>query len=67
MLPVRFASGDLSATAAALGLGLAIITLMGLTYLALIIYRMNILVYSDKGVMRSFMRSFAMLKAEKQK
>lgn len=67
MLPVRFASGDLSATAAALGLGLAIITLMGLTYLALIIYRMNILVYSDKGVMRSFMRSFAMLKAERQK
>ena len=67
MLPVRFASGDLTATAATLGLGLAIITLIGLTYLALIIYRMNILVYSDKGVMRSFMRSFAMLKAERQK
>jgi len=66
MLPVRFANGDISAMAAGLGLGLAIVALVGLTYLALIIYRMNVLVYSDSGVLKSFMRSFTLLKAEQK-
>lgn len=66
MLPVRYANGDLSQLAALVGLGLAIVTLIGLTYLALIIYRMNVLVYADGGVLKAFVRSFSLLKAEQK-
>ena len=41
-------------------------TLIGLTYLALIIYRMNILVYSDKGVFKALIATYQQLKESRQ-
>ncbi|SMH69508.1 Putative membrane protein (fragment) [Latilactobacillus curvatus] len=66
MLPVRLANGDVGAFGASMGLFIAMATLIGLTYLALIIYRMNILVYSDKGVFKALIATYQQLKESRQ-
>ncbi|WP_208422669.1 ABC transporter permease [Latilactobacillus fragifolii] len=58
MLPVRLANGDVGTLGASMGLLVAMVTLIGLTYFALLIYRMNILVYSDKGIFKALFATY---------
>lgn len=67
MLPVRYATGSVSALAAWSGLLLAVITLFITTYFTLILYRMNVLVYTDGNIFKALGSSMRLLKAQRQK
>lgn len=64
VMTVRYAMGNVTAGPAYLSLGITLITLIGFTFLALQLYRANVLVYSDAGVFKSLRKSIRILIAE---
>ncbi|WP_179395100.1 ABC transporter permease [Lacticaseibacillus absianus] len=65
LMPVRLALGHASMLAAWLSLGVAVAFLAGFTVLAVNIYRTNVLVYSDAGVLKGMRKAFTLWRAER--
>ncbi|WP_125702778.1 ABC transporter permease [Lacticaseibacillus daqingensis] len=66
LMPVRLALGHATMGAAWLSLAVSVVFLAGFTWLAVNIYRTNVLVYSDAGMLRGMRKAFTIWRAERR-
>ncbi len=66
-MPVRLTLGRAGAAEALISLAVSIIFLIAFTWLSVAIYRSNVLVYSDAGVLKSMRKSWQIWRSEQGK
>ncbi|MGY3779013.1 ABC transporter permease [Isobaculum melis] len=67
MMPIRIANGTITTGGIVLGLVLMIVFATLMTYFTLMMYRSNVLVYSDAGVFITIKTSWSVLRNQKRK
>lgn len=65
IMPFRIASETVSATELTVSIVISIIFMLVVVWFSLVFYKSNVLVYSDKGMINTFKRSFALWKSER--
>lgn len=67
MMPIRIANGTITTGGMILGLIIMIVFAILMTYFTLMMYRSNVLVYSDAGVFKTIKTSWSVLRNQKRK
>ena len=65
VMPVRVALNQASFAEGWISLGVAVVFMVLFTMLVAKVYKSNVLVYSDSGLLKGFKRSLQIMKAEK--
>ncbi|MFT8393545.1 MAG: ABC transporter permease [Liquorilactobacillus ghanensis] len=67
LMPVRLALQHTTLAAACVSLAIAIVFLLGFTFLTVNVYRTNVLVYSEAGILKAIRQSFCIWQAERKR
>lgn len=67
LMPVELALGHATLTQALISLGIAVVFMVGFTALVARVYRSNVLVYSESGLLKGLRRSLQIMQAEKRR
>ncbi|MFT9450655.1 ABC transporter permease [Liquorilactobacillus ghanensis] len=67
LMPVRLALQHTTLAAACVSLAIAIVFLLGFTFLTVNVYRTNVLVYSEAGILKAIRQSFRIWQAERKR
>lgn len=67
LMPVRLALQHTTLVAACVSLAIAIVFLLGFTFLTVNVYRTNVLVYSEAGILKAIRQSFRIWQAERKR